>query len=380
MGTSMWEYPVNVTQSSGDISLELRITDRSGNVSDPKPLTFAVDTVPPLLTFDLPNILTGTIALLGGTTADPAPIDAAVQFVEVMNEAEGYWQPALTYDLLNGSQNWRLLWELPEADYEQHRLKARAIDYAGNVTELPWQTTIIDTVGPQITVTVVLTEVLLADYMIYNWPERTPLPVLSGVVTDGGGVNSLSVKISTPDGTTFNQDVSMEADGSFDIIPALTIPIPGLYNLTIEARDIAGNLSSLGIFEVDFVNSPPDCTNAAPSIEIIWPPDSSFSMVDILGVTDPDGHIPLITIDSIFQDEPVLGPGGSTPDGTGVGTSTAGLRAERLGNGNGRVYHVAFMADDGWGGVCTTTVTVSVPRSPNIPAVDDGPLYNSTGQ
>ena len=113
-----------------------------------------------------------------------------------------------------------------------------------------------------------------------------------------------------------------------------------------------------------------------------WPVNHSLATVDVLGVTDPDGDGVTITVDSIFQDEPIdgLGDGDTSPDGFGVGTSTAQVRAERAGNGNGRVYHIGFTADDGHGGACSGEVLVSVPKSQAASgaAVDDGALYDST--
>jgi hypothetical protein len=102
--------------------------------------------------------------------------------------------------------------------------------------------------------------------------------------------------------------------------------------------------------------------------------------VKILGVTDPEGDDFIITINSIFQDEPVNADddGNTEPDGQGIGTSIAEVRAERDGLGNGRVYHIRFTADDGFG-TCSGVVQVFVPLSQGEgPAVDDGPLYDST--
>jgi hypothetical protein len=75
-----------------------------------------------------------------------------------------------------------------------------------------------------------------------------------------------------------------------------------------------------------------------------------------------------------------LGDGDTSPDGFGVGASTAEVRAERAGNGNGRSYHISFTADDGRGGACSGEVLVTVPKSRgnNGAAVDDGALYDST--
>ena len=134
-------------------------------------------------------------------------------------------------------------------------------------------------------------------------------------------------------------------------------------------------------------NQPPDCGIAAPSKSELWPPNHQFEAVSVQGVTDPDGDPLTITVTGIRQDEALKGNGdGNTcPDGTGVGTSTAMLRAERVGTpkspGNGRVYHVNFTAADGKGGQCSGAALVCVPHDqrPGHSCVDEGPLVNSTG-
>jgi hypothetical protein len=133
-------------------------------------------------------------------------------------------------------------------------------------------------------------------------------------------------------------------------------------------------------------NQPPDClaAQADPSV-ILWSPNHDFVPVNILGVTDPDGDTLTLTVRGICQDEGVLakGSGSYAPDGLGVGTSTAQVRAERVGDkkvtGNGRVYHIYFEADDGNGGTCTGDVSVGVPPDQKRKtAIDDGPIWDST--
>jgi hypothetical protein len=102
--------------------------------------------------------------------------------------------------------------------------------------------------------------------------------------------------------------------------------------------------------------------------------------VNVHGVSDPDGDPVSLKIDSIFQDERVSVKKGMG-DAYGVDSDTANLRAKRVGSGNGRVYHISFTADDGQGGSCTGEVMVGVPhdRGKRSVAVDDGPVFDSTG-
>ena len=140
-----------------------------------------------------------------------------------------------------------------------------------------------------------------------------------------------------------------------------------------------------GYFLFNF-NQPPECSSAAPSITEIWPANHKMVSVNILGVTDPDGDSIGIAITHITQDEPVnaLGDAHSFPDGAGVGTNTALVRAERAETrnptGDGRMYHIHFEATDGKGGVCFGLVNVGVPRDrrPGGVIVNGGELYDST--
>ena len=125
-------------------------------------------------------------------------------------------------------------------------------------------------------------------------------------------------------------------------------------------------------------NVPPDCSATVATPAELWPPNHQLVAVSVVGVTDGDRNPPTVTITGVTQDEPV---GATCPDATGVGTSSVKLRSERLGNGDGRVYHVAFTASDGRGGRCSGTVTVCVPHDQGHGRAcgDQGALVDSTG-
>ena len=126
-------------------------------------------------------------------------------------------------------------------------------------------------------------------------------------------------------------------------------------------NDVAG-LSIKG--ELIAALPPPDCSNVAASKPTLWPPNHKFVPETVLGVTAVDGPV-TIGINSIFQDEATnaKGSGHTCPDGKGIGTTTAQVRAERSGTSDGRVYHIDFTATDQAGQTCTSEVTVCVPHN-----------------
>jgi len=129
-------------------------------------------------------------------------------------------------------------------------------------------------------------------------------------------------------------------------------------------------------------SQPPDCSHAVANPSQLWPPNHKFVGVSVVGIRDAAGDSARVTVLHIAQDEPpnAAADGNTCPDGRGIGTATARLRAERSGQGDGRVYHVRFTADDGRGGSCDGEVTVCVPHDQGgrQPCVDGGPLYDST--
>lgn len=128
------------------------------------------------------------------------------------------------------------------------------------------------------------------------------------------------------------------------------------------------------------VNDPPVCTLAQVTPNNLWPPNHKLASVRISGVADPNNDALRLVITQVTQDEPIegLGDGDTSPDAVIQGSSAL-LRSERSGNGNGRVYQIHFTADDDQGGICSGSVQVTVPHSknPEDSVIDDGQLYDS---
>jgi hypothetical protein len=102
----------------------------------------------------------------------------------------------------------------------------------------------------------------------------------------------------------------------------------------------------------------------------------------VVGVTDPFGLATTVTVTGIQQDEPVnaLGSGNTAPDGSGVGTPTAYVRAERAGPGTGRIYFISFTATNTQGAQCSGMVQAFVPhdQGQGFTPADTGQRYDST--
>ncbi|MFB5645959.1 MAG: FG-GAP repeat protein, partial [Nitrosopumilaceae archaeon] len=205
---------------------------------------------------------------------------------------------------------------------------------------------------------------------------------------DDVGGNSGSAYVFTRSGTTWTEEQKLTAsDAALDNQFGGSVSISddtAIVGAHLNGND--GGFASGAAYVFDFGNDSPDCSGATPSQDMmlqdmVWPPNHKMESVSISGVTDPDGDTITINIDFIRQDEPTSGTGigDQSPDGAGVGTDTAQLRAERSGSGDGRVYEVSFTADDGKGGTCIGSVNVSVPLNQNgDAAVDSGQNFDST--
>jgi hypothetical protein len=122
---------------------------------------------------------------------------------------------------------------------------------------------------------------------------------------------------------------------------------------------------------------PPNSSHARADVPVLWPPDHKMTLVHIIGV-DNQNNDP-VTIDTVTQDERTNGLGdGDTPIDAIINGDTVLLRAERSGNGNGRVYKVCFTIHDPEQDA-TGCVNVTVPKSKKTDvAIDSGQNYDST--
>ena len=198
-----------------------------------------------------------------------------------------------------------------------------------------------------------------------------------GVFINGNPV--IGTKILGVIASNFQIDQNL---GPFDVTSLVS---PGANHLYTYMQDngVVGALQYSATLTIDCLppNEAPVCTGATASQDMIWHPNHKFVPISILGVTDADeGDTLSIEITGIQQDEEVnaKGDGKTSPDGKGVGTDSAEVRAERSGTGDGRIYEISFTADDGNGGECTGSVQVGVPHDKKDTPIDSIVRYDST--
>ena len=133
-------------------------------------------------------------------------------------------------------------------------------------------------------------------------------------------------------------------------------------------------------------NTAPSCADVKPSKTKLWPPRHKFIVDHALRARrDADGDPLTFSITKVTQDEKVKGAiskNDKGPDAERVPGKPAQikLRAERIADGNGRVYRIHYVVSDGQGGTCTGVEKVGVPRNKNGNAIDNvAKKYNSFG-
>ena len=107
-----------------------------------------------------------------------------------------------------------------------------------------------------------------------------------------------------------------------------------------------------------------DAVSVTP--ETLWPANHKY--VDVTATVEVSDNFdlnPVVSLVSVTSNEPDngLGDGDTANDIVIVDTFHFKLRAERSGNGSGRVYTITYKVTDACGNFTTSSVTVSVPKS-----------------
>lgn len=204
--------------------------------------------------------------------------------------------------------------------------------------------------------------------------NRGPSATFRNAASDERGYVGLVTPASMTLGTNEKAEVSVILEAPEDAGDGDSSDVA----FTTTNANIPSVFNSAYVVATVVANAPPICPVISSQFSI-WPPNGKFASVPVAvlaSATDPDGDPVTLSIRSITQDEPV-GSGG--PDATGIGSAAAQVRAERQGNGNGRVYSIQYTATDSKGASCSGAVFAAVPHDRSgTAAVDDGQRFDST--
>jgi cytoskeletal protein CcmA (bactofilin family) len=151
-GTTSWEVDLTVT-GTGTQTIEVQAFDAFDTAGPTVSRQVLVDSVGPTASLSLPSFVAGLFAAVQGSATDPSPAGGLIQRVEIqLDDETALPEPAsVPHALGDGSYGWLFTWRLPNEDGVTHRMRARAVDEAGNVGAWSsWASTVVFATSPLI--------------------------------------------------------------------------------------------------------------------------------------------------------------------------------------------------------------------------------------
>lgn len=185
-----------------------------------------------------------------------------------------------------------------------------------------------------------------------GWNNSTPVTVNLSAADAGSGVKELRYWVGG--------GAPVVTQGS---AASFQLSTQGVYTVYLRAIDNAGNASALKSLVVKIDTAAPVITGASASPSVLSTPNHKMSDVNI-SYSASDGNGGVTCALGVASSEPVngTGDGDTAPDWLVLDAHRVQLRAERSGNGPGRVYTVTVTCADSAGNTSARAVTVSVPR------------------
>jgi len=153
----------------------------------------------------------------------------------------------------------------------------------------------------------------------------------------------------------------LNIDGEGRLTPAQRFPV-------ISTTPFPAAIVGIGVYHAPPQQpdtTPPSIQSVTASPNTLWPPNHKMVAVTVIAIaSDQYDPAPVCKISSVASNEPVngTGDGDTAPDWEITGALTANLRAERAGNGSGRVYTLTVECADQAGNSATKKTTVTVPH------------------
>lgn len=278
---------------------------------------------------------TYTVELFASAVADPSGAGEGETFLSALSVA------------VDGSCLGNFSVTLPVAVPPGHVITATATDGAGNTSEFSWVEEVVGGNEPPV-----------AD----AGEDQTVFADAScqaTVTLDGSGS-------SDPDGDPLIFTWSGSFGTATGMSPTVTLGL-GVHTITLAVDDGNGGAATDEVVVTVLDATPPTISGLAVSPSVLWPPNHKMRpvTVSITAVDTCDATPPACQLTAVTSNEPVNGPGdGNTaPDWLITGNLTANLRAERSGNGTGRIYTLTVACTDTASNQATGTAILTVPHS-----------------
>ncbi|HEX6333957.1 MAG TPA: CHRD domain-containing protein [Flavisolibacter sp.] len=151
--------------------------------------------------------------------------------------------------------------------------------------------------------------------------------------------------------------------------------LSGLWYSNIHTTLLPGGEIRAQIVVTDIL--PPVVSVPVPGITSMWPPNHKMQHVSV-SYTSSDNFPAAVSCNlSVTSNEPVTSSSDMTsPDWIITGNQAVQLRAERSGEGNGRIYTITVTCTDGQGNSTSRTTTVTVAHNRNMREIT-GTLHNN---
>ena len=167
----------------------------------------------------------------------------------------------------------------------------------------------------------------------------------------------INYTVTATDNCTSSVTVTVQpASGSF-------FPV-GVTTVTATATDAAGNTSACSFTVTVNDVEPPVIHDLFVTPPVLWPPNHKMKNVDVDYTSTDNCPGPITCNITVASDEPQSGTGNGdkAPDWDILNDHHIKLRAERAGDGDGRVYTVTVTCTDQHGNTAAGTRTVLVPH------------------
>jgi parallel beta-helix repeat protein len=276
-----------------------------------------------------------TVELFASAAADPSGAGEGETFLSALSVAT------------DGSCLGNFSLMVPVAVPPGHVITATATDGAGNTSEFSWAEVVVSGNEPPV-----------AD----AGDDQTVFVDAScqaTVTLDGSGS-------SDPDGDALTYTWTGPFGTATGLSPTVTLGL-GAHTIALTVDDGNGGTATDEVAVIVLDTSPPILSGIAASPNVLWPPNHKMRPVTVsVSAADAcDTAPPVCQLTAVTSNEPVngTGDGDTAPDWLIAGGLTANLRAERSGNGTGRVYTLTVDCTDAAGNGATGTATVTVPHS-----------------